>query len=69
VRHAGPTAQDFHDAFGLGEDPLRISTVDADGIALAAARALVLRQRVLEHDLLQLRERLLQLEAAMARPR
>ena len=40
IRHMGPTAQDFHAAFGLGEDPLRIGTMDADGVALAAVRAL-----------------------------
>lgn len=40
IRHVGPTAQDFHAAFGLGEDPLRISTIDADGIALAGVSAL-----------------------------
>lgn len=40
IRHLGPTAQDFHAAFGLGESDVRISTVDADGVALAAARAL-----------------------------
>ncbi len=34
IRHVGPTAQDFHAAFGLGEDRLRINTIDADGIAL-----------------------------------
>ena len=45
VRHVGPTAQDFHAAFGLGEDPLRISTIDADGIALAAVKALALGKR------------------------
>ncbi|MBP7777428.1 MAG: tail fiber domain-containing protein [Acidobacteria bacterium] len=45
VRHMGPTAQDFHAAFGLGEDPLRISTIDADGVALAATRALEARTR------------------------
>jgi hypothetical protein len=39
------TAQDFHAAFGLGEDPLRISTIDADGIALRAVQALELRER------------------------
>ena len=43
IRHLGPTAQDFHAAFGLGEDPLRISTLDADGVALAAVRALEAR--------------------------
>jgi Chaperone of endosialidase len=45
IRHVGPTAQDFHAAFGLGEDPLRISTIDADGIALRAIQALEARTR------------------------
>lgn len=40
VRHLGPTSQDFRAAFGLGSDPLSIGTVDADGVALAAAQAL-----------------------------
>ena len=43
IRHVGPTAQDFHAAFALGEDPLRINTVDADGIALRAVQALEAR--------------------------
>lgn len=43
IRHVGPTAQDFAAAFGLGEDPLRISTIDADGIALRAIQALEAR--------------------------
>jgi hypothetical protein len=43
IRHVGPTAQDFHAAFGLGEDPLGISTIDADGIALRAIQALEAR--------------------------
>jgi hypothetical protein len=34
--HYGPTAQDFHAAFGLGDSPLRIAQQDADGVALAA---------------------------------
>ena len=66
IRHAGPTAQDFYAAFGLGEDPLRISTIDADGIALAGVRALIHRQRALESELEQLRGRLLGLERAAA---
>jgi hypothetical protein len=45
IRHIGPTAQDFHAAFGLGEDPLRIGTLDADGVALAAVQALESRTR------------------------
>jgi hypothetical protein len=40
VRHIGPTAQDFSAAFGVGEDERHISTVDADGVALAASQAL-----------------------------
>ena len=45
IRHIGPTAQDFHAVFGLGEDPLRIGTLDADGVALAGVRALEARTR------------------------
>lgn len=40
TRHIGPTAQDFHRAFGLGSDSVTIATIDADGVALAAAKAL-----------------------------
>ena len=29
IRHMGPMAQDFHAAFGLGEDEKHISAVDA----------------------------------------
>jgi hypothetical protein len=47
IRHIGPTAQDFHAAFGLGEDPLRIGTLDADGVALAGVKALEARTRSL----------------------
>ena len=50
IRHVGPTAQDFHAAFGLGENPLRINTIDADGIALAAVRALEARTRDLRDE-------------------
>ena len=40
VRHVGPTAQDFHAAFTVGEDDQHIATVDADGVALAAIQGL-----------------------------
>jgi len=40
IRHIGPTAQDFKAAFDLGESDTSIATVDADGIALAAIKAL-----------------------------
>lgn len=40
VRHIGPTAQDFHELFGLGGDDKAISTVDPAGITLAAIKEL-----------------------------
>jgi trimeric autotransporter adhesin len=40
IRHIGPMAQDFRAAFGVGENERAISTVDADGVALAAIRGL-----------------------------
>jgi len=40
IRHIGPMAQDFHAAFGVGEDNKRINSVDADGVALAAIQGL-----------------------------
>jgi len=40
IRHMGPMAQDFYAAFGLGEDDRHISTVDANGVALAAIQGL-----------------------------
>lgn len=43
VRHAGAMAQDFYAAFGLGESDQLISTVDMDGITLAAVKALEAR--------------------------
>lgn len=38
-RHIGPMAQDFHTAFGLGDDDTTIATIDADGVAFAAIKA------------------------------
>ncbi len=40
IRHMGPTAQDFYAAFGLGQDDTTISTIDLDGVALAAIQGL-----------------------------
>jgi hypothetical protein len=40
VRHIGPMAQDFHAAFGLGPDDTHITSIDEDGVALAAIKAL-----------------------------
>jgi hypothetical protein len=40
AKHIGPMAQDFAAAFGVGADDRQIATVDADGVALAAIKAL-----------------------------
>ncbi len=57
IRHIGPTAQDFHAAFGLGESDVRINTIDADGVALAAVKALEARTRDLQDGDAALRDR------------
>lgn len=56
IRHMGPTAQDFRAAFGLGDFPLRINTIDADGVALAGVKALDARTRALQDENAALRE-------------
>lgn len=48
VRHIGPVSQDFRAAFDLGVDDKHISTVDADGVALAAIQGLY--QMMLEKE-------------------
>ena len=40
ISHLGPTSQDFKAAFGLGASDVGITTVDADGVALAALKEL-----------------------------
>jgi len=48
IRHIGPMAQDFYAAFGVGEDNKHITTIDADGVALAAIQELYRTVRTLE---------------------
>jgi hypothetical protein len=55
IRHIGPTAQDFRRAFGVGSDSVSIATVDADGVALAAAKALDERVRTQQAEIEALR--------------
>jgi hypothetical protein len=55
IRHMGPTAQDFNAAFGLGDFPLRINTIDADGVALAGVRALDARTQAMRQENAELR--------------
>lgn len=61
--HIGPMAEDFKAAFAVGSDAEHISTVDADGIALAAIQGLNAK---LETENSALKQRLQSLEAADA---
>jgi hypothetical protein len=77
--HMGPMAQDFFAAFDLGYSDTTITTIDADGVALAGIKALhqlVTQQaaaleareqeaRTLRAETAQLREELRQLSAAV----
>jgi hypothetical protein len=56
VRHLGPMAQDFHHAFGLGDDDKVINTVDANGVLIVAVQALYRRVLGLEAELAALKE-------------
>jgi trimeric autotransporter adhesin len=69
IRHIGPTAQDFHAAFNVGPDDKHISTIDADGVALAAIQGLnqkleeeMERNRAKDAEILDLKKRLSDLE-------
>jgi hypothetical protein len=54
IRHISPMAQDFHSAFGVGEDEKHITTIDADGVALAGIQALLDRIERLEARIAEL---------------
>ncbi len=63
VRHAGPVAQEFRAAFGLGEDDRHIATVDADGVALLAIQGLNQKLEEKNREIERFGERLRELEA------
>ena len=69
VRHIGPTAESFYEAFGLGTGGDNISTIDADGVSLIAIQALTQeiadQQEQLtkkDQEIKNLEERLLRIE-------
>lgn len=57
VKHIGPMAQDFAAAFGVGENNTTISTVDADGVALAAIQGLYQKNIALGQQIATLKAR------------
>jgi hypothetical protein len=66
IRHIGPMAQDFHAAFGVGENDKTITTVDADGVSLAAIQGLYQlvqqQQALLQQQQTQLQQQQTQLQ-------
>jgi hypothetical protein len=66
VRHVGPMAQDFYAAFRVGEDDLHITSIDEDGVALAAIKALHADNVNLHSENVALRDRLSALEQKVA---
>lgn len=65
VRHLGPMAQDFYAAFQLGNGETTISSVDADGVALAGIKGLYLKLQEKEAQLSELRKRIEDREAML----
>lgn len=68
VRHIGPMAQDFHAIFGVGESERHIATIDASGVALAAAKALAEQLQKREERIGELEARLARLEGLLSLP-
>jgi hypothetical protein len=66
IRHIGPMAQDFYAAFGVGEDDTHISTLDADGVALAAIQGLYQMVQEQEAQIAALQQQNAELEARLA---
>jgi hypothetical protein len=64
--HVGPMAQDFHAAFQLGNDDRRISTIDADGVALAAIKGLIAELESRQQRSAEQARRLAELESELA---
>jgi hypothetical protein len=58
TEHIGPMAQDFNAAFDVGEAPGQLSSIDVQGVALAAIQALAARNAELEARIAALEARL-----------
>ena len=66
VQHFGPMAEDFHAAFGVGPDAQHITSIDADGVALAAIQGLYATVQEKDAEIDELKTRLAQLESLVA---
>ena len=64
VRHIGPMAQDFAAAFKVGASDRRITTVDADGVALAAIQGL---NQVVQEQQAELKQKTAEIQSLQQR--
>jgi len=73
VQHIGPMAQDFNNAFGLGEpdksgDKKYINSIDADGVALAAIQGLYQLNQQQAAEIQSLKARINKMEKSGSTP-
>ena len=66
IRHIGPVAQDFAAAFKVGEDDKHISTIDADGVALAAIQGLYQELKIRDAKIAQQQKQIDEIKALVA---
>jgi hypothetical protein len=66
IRYLGPTAQDFKDAFGLGDSETMIATGSEAGVTIAATQALYRKLKDDEAKIAALQRQLAKQDAAMA---
>lgn len=64
-RHISPMAQDFWNAFHLGDDSLSISTIDPSGVALAAIQELAKQNEQKDKKITELEARMRMMETAI----
>jgi hypothetical protein len=67
IRHIGPMAQDFKAAFAVGESDTGITTIDADGVALAAIQGLNRKLNEKDAEIQALKRRLEALEQRLTK--
>lgn len=66
-QHLGPVAEDFHAAFGLGDDASKIALSDMAGVALAAVKELHAELQQRDRQIAEQEQRLRALEARLAK--
>jgi hypothetical protein len=66
--HIGPYAEEFHEAFQVGEDAQHIAPSDSAGVALVAVQALYRKVQEQEAELKELRARMAEYEARKPAP-